>query len=254
MSSFYQRLVDCKALVWAILGVFLLGFGSLGLTTCTDDSHRIAQEKQLRITMEEQGEALESQRTAFAGLEEEKTELSANLETLRGERETIAAERDTLGATLGAVSAGLAAIGIDGVTADTAPTEAVDTVAQSFASLSDGRSEMERELAEARTALESMEEERAQIADENARTTSRLQSELDSMRGAMDDADLEAQRLREDLKSALATAQGAETALAALTAERDDALASAEAARDNSKEMQLAAADMQMLQAANADL
>jgi len=82
MSSFYQRLVDCKALVWALLGVLLLAFGSLGLTTCSDDSHRIAEVEKLRLAADERSTELDSQRASFATLEGEQQELSASLATL----------------------------------------------------------------------------------------------------------------------------------------------------------------------------
>ncbi len=238
MSSFYQRLVDCKALMWALLGVFLLAFGSLGLTMCSDDSHRIAEVEKLRLATAEQTTALEIQRTQFATLESSSQEIQGSLDAA-------IAERDEKSGTLAAVATGLAAIGIAGVTADTEPPEAVSLVAEGFADVSSSRDELAMQLANAQAELdttksefegaklqlEDMADSQALIADENGRVLKGMQVELDSMRGAIDDAELEADKLRKQLKTATNKTIEMESANSSLTGERDTAIAELEALR-----------------------
>jgi chromosome segregation ATPase len=205
--------------MWALLGVFLLAFGSLGLTTCSDDSHRIAELEKLRLATQEQTVALETQQTQFASLE-------SSSEELRGELDAAIAERDEKTGVLAAVSTGLAAIGIAGVSADTAAPEAVALVADGYADIATSRealsaqlTDTRTELTDARAQLESMADSQAMIDAEHNRVVGQMQTEFDSMRGALDDAELDADKLREQLKSQTGKTARLETANAMLMTE-----------------------------------
>ena len=83
MDKRYQRLVESKALVWALLGVFLLGFGAIGLAACSDDSHQTAKMAALEETAANQSLALEESEASLAELATERADLETENVELR---------------------------------------------------------------------------------------------------------------------------------------------------------------------------
>jgi len=117
----FSRYMNCKPLLWALFGVFLLGFGAVGLTTCSDGSKRLSQIAQL-----------EDNNKTLAG---ERAELEARFEALEAEKAALAAEKEELAGSMGSVRSSFADLNVEGVSADGDAAAQVTALGAQIASL-----------------------------------------------------------------------------------------------------------------------
>jgi len=101
MAMFDQGILSCKPCLWALFGVGLLGFGSVGLTTCTDGSKQMMQ----IATLEESGATMSEE---ISALTFERDQLSLSMDEMATE---FGEKEDVLQSRLGLMQGEMDAVG-----------------------------------------------------------------------------------------------------------------------------------------------
>ncbi len=187
----FRSILKCKPFLWGLFGVFLLGFGGVGLTTCSDGSKRIAQ-------IEELEQSNDSLRNSVAALTGERDTLSGNLSDTTGNLAAVTAERDSLNSLVGTVRSNLIDLGAEGDDA-TAQVSALGAKLTELTGERDGLaaqvsdleaaaentqlkiSGFEGRIAQQATEIQGLETELAGVREESAAKTADLESQVQDL-------------------------------------------------------------------------